>query len=325
MTESVLQAVHALILEHLPVRSNRTPSGWTSFDCPMCSDKRRRGGVITEGARISYHCFNCGYKASWSPTPNLSRKYQDLALRLGASTDQIHSVQLELLKHSAELGALDHNAGITGVFNKFAPEDLPEDTVSIDELPDGHELKEYARQRGILGLYPLLQLGGMAYRRRVTVPFTYNGELIGWSGRHIAPPDKRTPKFLSKHPPGYVFNIDHFAGTERDTVVVVEGLFDAIMLDAVAVMSNQVSAEQAHLIDSLDKRVIVCADRDHAGKKLIEQALALGWSVSFPPWHSSCKDAADACARYGRVATLSSIITHATDNSVLIRVKSQLS
>jgi hypothetical protein len=289
----------------------------------MCSDKRKRGGVITEGARISYHCFNCGYKASWTLTPHLTRKYQDLALRLGASTDELNAVQLELLKHRAELEALDDSISVAD-FGKFSVKDLPADTMSIEDLPDGDELKEYARQRGVLGIYPLLQLPGMAYSRRITVPFTYNGELVGWSGRHVNPPDSKTPKFLSNHPPGYVFNIDHFAGTDRHTVVVVEGLFDAILLDAVAVMSNQLSAEQAHLIDSLGKQVIVCPDRDRAGKKLTEQALQLGWSVSFPPWHQSCKDAADACAKYGRVATLNSIFANATDNQVLIQVRNKL-
>lgn len=324
MTENLIYDVHGLILQHLPVRTSRTPSGWTSFDCPICSDKRRRGGVITEGARISYHCFNCGYKAGWSPAPHLSKKYQELAERLGASSEEINAIQLELLKHRTELEKLSDTA-TTGVFARFTQEDLPADTQSIEHLPDGDELKEYARSRGILGVYPLLKLGGTAYQRRITVPFTYNGDLVGWSSRHVNPPDKRTPKFLSNHQPGYVFNVDHFAGTDRDTVVVVEGLFDAILVDGVAVMSNQVSAEQAHLIDSLGKRVIVCPDRDQAGKKLIEQALALDWWVSFPPWHPDCKDAADACDRYGRTATLNSIMHHATDNQVLIRVRSKLS
>ena len=47
-------------------------------------------------------------------------------------------------------------------------------------------------------------------------------------------------------------------------------------------MGNSVTAEQAHLIDRLGKRVILCPDRDTAGKELIEQALELGWEVSFP-------------------------------------------
>jgi hypothetical protein len=68
----------------------------------------------------------------------------------------------------------------------------------------------------------------------------------------------------------------------------------------------------------------LCPDRDQAGKQLVDQAIGLGWEVSFPPWHAECKDAADAVARYGRLATLNSIIQHSTDNSIKIRVKNKL-
>lgn len=323
MLETLIQTVHGLIMNHLPVRTSRTPSGWQSFNCPVCSDKRKRGGVIVDGPRISYHCFNCGFKTGWSPSPHLSKNYKKLAGLLGAADSELQAAQLALLEHSTDLydcAAITH----TRSFKKFEHADLPEDTQSIEDLLDDHELKQYASHRGILGLYPLLHFPGTAYRRRVVVPFTYNGDLVGWSARHIDPPNKQTPKFLSNHPPGYVFNVDHFADTQREKVVVVEGLFDAILVDGVAVMSNKMSAEQAHLIERLDKEVIVCPDRDSAGKDLINQAVELGWSVSFPPWHRDCKDAADACARYGRLATLQSIITHATHNKIKIQVQSKL-
>ena len=103
-----------------------------------------------------------------------------------------------------------------------------------------------------------------------------------------------------------------------------EGVFDAILIDGIAVQGNAVSAEQAHLIDKLGCRVIVCPDRDEAGKDLINQAIELGWEVSFPDWHPSCKDAADAVARYGRVATLQSIIDSATNNKIKIEVKAKM-
>ena len=54
------------------------------------------------------------------------------------------------------------------------------------------------------------------------------------------------------------------------------------------------------------------------------QAAELGWEVSFPPWHIDCKDAADAVQRYGRMATVSSIIKHATNNKLKIEVKAKM-
>ena len=121
---------------------------------------------------------------------------------------------------------------------------------------------------------------------------------------------------------GYVFNIDRFADSKRQIVIVTEGVFDAILVDGVAVQGNSVGAEQAHLLDKLSKRIILCPDRDDAGNEFIEQALALDWEVS--SWHVDCKDAPDAVQRYGRLATVSSIIKHATGNKLKARVKAKM-
>ena len=69
---------------YLPAKRKTTPSGWTSFIAPCCThngetqDTKGRGGVIHEGEAVSYHCFNCGYKASWQPGRNLSYKFKKL-------------------------------------------------------------------------------------------------------------------------------------------------------------------------------------------------------------------------------------------------------
>ena len=70
--------------------------------------------------------------------------------------------------------------------------------------------------------------------------------------------------------------------------------------------------------------MILCPDRDKPGKELIDEALALGWEVSFPPWYKDVKDAADAVQRYGRLATVASIIKHATSNKIKAQVKAKM-
>jgi hypothetical protein len=289
----------------------------------MCDDSRKRAGVIVSGSKISYHCFNCHYVTGWSPSPHLSQRFKDLALTLGAPQDKIHKVQVEILKHSEHL---EHQLEpYVYSMRKFDVVDLPTDVTQIEDLPLEHEVRQYARQRGLEGIYPLLYFpNDPLYAKRLVVPFTFNGEVIGWTGRHISPPDKATPKYLHKMPSGYVFNIDRFADSDREIVIVVEGVFDAIGVDGIAVMGNHVTPEQAHLIERLGKRVILCPDRDKAGKELIDEALALGWEVSFPPWHKDIKDAADAVAKYGRLLTVASIIKHSTNNKIKAQVKAKM-
>ena len=319
----LVEKVHRLLLDNLPVSTSKTPSGWNTMNCPMCSDKRKRGGLITTGARISYNCFNCGFTTGWAPNPALGKKYKDLATTLGATNEDIHKVQVELLKYSEDLETEEFTDYVYNL-QKFETVELPKDFSVVESLKEDHPIKIYAKERGLLGLYPLLYFNESLYKQRLVVPFTYNNEIVGWTARHINPPTKQTPKYLHKMQPGYVFNIDRFADSKRKIVIVTEGVFDAILIDGLAIQGNSVGAEQAHLIEKLGKRVILCPDRDSAGKELILQAAELGWEVSFPPWHVDCKDAADAVQRYGRLATVSSIIKHATDNKLKIEVKAKM-
>ena len=322
--DSIVESVHRLVLDHLPIRTTKTPSGWLTFDCPMCNDKRKRAGIIARAAKISYHCFNCHYVTGWSPSAQLGKKYIDLAARLGATDESIHAVRVELFKHKEELeGVVEENYVYN--FSKFDVVDLPEQVMLVEDLPDDHEVKQYAAQRGLLNLYTLLYFpNDPLYAKRLVVPFTFNGDIVGWTARHINPPDKQTPKYLHKMSSGYVFNIDRFADSDREIVIVAEGVFDAIAIDGIAVLGNHVTPEQAHLIEKLGKRVILCPDRDKPGKELIEEALALGWEVSFPPWHKDVKDADEAVQRYGRLLTVASIVKHATDNKIKAQVKAKM-
>src|SRR6056300_279472 len=321
--DNLVEQVHRLLLDHLPIRTSKTPSGWMTMDCPMCSDKRKRGGLITTGARISYNCFNCGFTTGWAPNPTLGKKYKELADKLGASAEEIHKTQIELLKCSEVLEQEEVSDYIYNL-QKFESVELPENAVAVDDLAKDHPVRQYAIERGLLGLYPLLYFDESLYRQRLVVPFTYNNELVGWTARHINPPNKQTPKYLHKIQPGYVFNIDRFADSVREIVIVTEGVFDAIQLDAISIQGNSVTPEQAHLIEKLGKRVILCPDRDSAGKELIDQALELGWEVSFPPWTNDIKDADEAVKKYGRLATVASIIKHATDNKLKAQVKAKM-
>jgi len=291
----------------------------------MCSDNRHRGGVLVTGYSIAYHCFNCGFKTKWAPSPWLPKRYRELAERMGASAHDIHLAQMELLKHSEDLAELQDEDYVYS-YQKFEPVELPADTQLVTELPDDHAVRQYAQDRGILGVTPLLYMEHEPqWRKRMVIPFIYNSELVGWTGRHVNPASKQTPKYLDRLPAsGFVYNIDKFADTDREIMVVTEGVIDGILLDCAAIMGNEISEQQAEIIRKLGIRVILAPDRDSAGKQLIEQAMNLGWEVSFPPWHPDCKDPADACARYGRLATLQSIITHATSNKTKIQVKSRL-
>jgi len=79
---------------YLPPKRKATPSSWISFNAVCChhngdkQDRRQRGGVMfTEG--VTYHCFNCGFKASWQPGRPLTVKFKKLLNWMSVPDDLI--------------------------------------------------------------------------------------------------------------------------------------------------------------------------------------------------------------------------------------------
>ena len=68
---------------------------------------------------------------------------------------------------------------------------------------------------------------------RVIVPILYQNKNIGYVARAMQ--NQIKPKYYAQVQPGSLFNMDaqHWS---RKFVVLVEGVFDAIMLDAVAIL-----------------------------------------------------------------------------------------
>ena len=85
-------------------------------------------------------------------------------------------------------------------------------------------------------------------------------------------------------------------------------------------LHNKLNQQQIDIINEFEGEIIVCPDRDRAGTTLIDQAVENGWAVSFPPWHESIKDCADAVKSYGQLFTIKSIIENRVNNKVKINV-----
>jgi DNA primase len=112
---------------------------------------------------------------------------------------------------------------------------------------------------------------------------------------------------------GYVFGTD-LQRNSWQSVLVMEGVFDALSIGGLAVLHAEINDAQARLIRSLGREVIVVPDQDAAGMKLVDRAMELGWSVSMPEWGDAIKDVNDAVIEYGRLGALL-IIMQAREHS----------
>lgn len=305
----ILEAVQS----HLPPKRKATPSGWISFNAICChhsgtnADRRQRGGImLTEG--VSYHCFNCGFKASWQPGRPITSKFRKLLQWLSVPDDIITKCTFEALRLKDEV-APEHKLNLNPVFFDKA---MPLGTKSIKEwLTDPPDalipVLEYLISRGFtIDDYDWHWTDEQGFDDRLIVPFYYQNRLVGYTARLIR--ERKTVKYISEQQPGYVFNLDN-QHWDRKFVIVQEGPIDAICVDGVAVMSNEIGPQQRHLISRLQKEVIVVPDRDESGIKMAEQAIEFGWSVSMPDWPEGIKDVNDAVKHYGKLYAMWMIVT----------------
>ncbi len=312
------------VQQHLPVKRKHTPSGWISFNAVCChnngtgQDTRQRGGLmINEG--VSYHCFNCGFKASWQPGRTISAKFKKLLGWINVPDSEINKCILEALRQKEGIV----NTGIVSAAPSFIDKHLPLNSELITDLLEHvpEELVpvlEYIHSRGLyLEDFPFYWTPEPGFNNRLIIPFYYQNKLVGYTARKIT---DGKPKYISEQQPGYVFNLDRQAA-DRKFVIVVEGPIDAIGIDAVAVMSAEIGEKQRILLDRLDKQVIVLPDRDPSGIKIVQQAIDYGYGVSFPDWDDGIKDANDALRHYGRLYTLYSIINSTETNELKIRLR----
>jgi DNA primase len=105
------------------------------------------------------------------------------------------------------------------------------------------------------------------------------------------------------------------------TAIVVEGVFDALSINGLAVLHAEINDAQVRLIRSLGRDVIVVPDQDEAGMKLVDRAVELGWAVSMPDWPTNVKDVNDAVIRLGKLGALITIMQSKETSKIKIELR----
>jgi hypothetical protein len=322
-----MSIVSDTLMAHLPGKLKTTPSGWTSFNAPCCHnngntvDKRGRGGLISEGETVSYHCFNCGYKASWQPGRPVSHKLRKLLQWLNCSDDIITKLTFDVMRINDGVEVAERVLDIP----TFDTVPLPPNSVKIASITEFNKFSitvlEYMAARNLnLDDTDYYWSDSLAYRDRLIIPFYYEKRIVGWTARTITP-DKK-PKYLNEQQPGFVYGLDE-QNFNKVFCIVVEGPVDAIHIDGCAIGGSEINDQQAMLINKLGKDIIVVPDRDKAGSKLVEQAIENGWGVSLPSWDIDINDVGDAVDKYGRLYTLYSIANAAETSPLKIRLRAK--
>ena len=307
------------VISYLPAKRKQTASGWISVNAPCCvhkgetADRRQRGG-IKPGAdgSWSWHCFNCGFTASFVVGRTLTFKARRLLEWMNVPAEEIERINLESLRHRNMEGLLSDRQRVANQLQsiEFEDRDLPADTMPLSEAAQA-----YLQRRNMPADYPFLYK--TMPRPGVVIPFTYDSQVVGHATRFL---DDRNPRYINDTPSGYVFGTD-LQHADWRYVIVVEGVFDALSVGGLAVLHADINDAQVRLIRSLDKEVIVVPDQDSAGMKLVDRAVELGWSVSMPEWPADVKDVNDAVIKYGKLIALITILQARESSKIKIELR----
>jgi hypothetical protein len=335
-----MNLIQNTVLTSLPAGRKKTPSGWISFNAPCCihngesADKKKRGGIMTSAdGTISFHCFNCGFKANYVIGRKLNQKMRTFMSYIGIADDTIRKMAIEAMREEEGEGKYEKKKFVS--FNKrdlpVATRKLehwlekmletglsPEDSTCIDKL------LKYLESRGIgPDWYDFMYSSNKNWdvNKRLLIPFYWRGDIVGFTGRMFEQSNK--VKYYTDVQPGYVFNMDA-QDWARKFVLVTEGPFDAITVSGVSILGSEINDTQRELIDGLGRQVIVVPDRDAPGEKLINQAKDFGWSVAFPEWGDGVNDVADAVSRYGRLFVIQSILKTTESSKLKIDLKRKM-
>ena len=298
-----------------------------SFNAPCChnngntTDTRGRGGLISEGDVISYHCFNCGYKASWQPGRSLSYKFKKLLEWCNTPDSEISKLALDVMRINEGVEVAERKIELP----TFETVPLTTDAVKIVDIKDFNKFSiavlEYMAARNLnLDDTDYYWSPSLGYRDRLIIPFYYEKRIVGWTARTIT--EDKKPKYLTETQPGFVYGLDE-QSYNKVFAIVCEGQVDAIHIDGCALGGSEINDQQAMLLNRLAKDIIVVPDRDSAGSKLVERAIELGWGVSLPEWSQEVNDIGDAVSKYGRLYTLYSIANAAESSPLKIRLRAK--
>jgi hypothetical protein len=255
---------------------------------------------------------------------------------MNVSPDDIKRVKMELLQNKLDGVEAAGEALPIRLTSTFDEVQLPVGALPItsvamnDDIPDEFiKVIEYLNTRG----YTIAD--GWNYHwspstkwdlnKRIIIPFYYKNKVVGWTARYAGTPPHGTPRYFnSELQQGYMFNLDVINLHERKYILIVEGPFDAIAIDGIAVSGSELNKERLAWLSSSPAEKIIVPDRQRNNQGLIDAGVENGWSVSFPEWEEDIKDAAAASARYGKLFTLQTILKSRTKNQLQIGIQRRM-
>ena len=329
---SLQQLLVDALLSYLPTLI-QTPSGWRKTNCPMCTkrgetpDTRERFGIMTSPTSIGMNCFNCGFSALWVEGSEVSESFRELLETIGVDENIIHKLYFQSYIEKTNV-VIPHFSPLAEI-REWETVELPPDSQPISVWakygctdPEFLMVAEYAMSRQIYDLSRVYWTPSTKDRinHRLILPYYHRDRIVGYTGRLACESPNTRSRYHHVIPDKYIYNLDAQRNYERKYTLIMEGAFDALLCDGIAMQRNGISKSQAQMINSIHTYKVVVPDRDKSGRPLVDAAIEYGWHVSFPPWGKKIKDLTDAAKQYGLLYSVRSLLYNITNDPDKIKV-----
>ena len=330
-------SLEELVRTHINLPNRPSAQGWSPILCKVCNDHGRKGpraGFKIENGIVGYHCFNCQAKSSIDPSKHrtISKNMEEILLAFGVPELDINRVRMTLL--GAERGESSEPRQVSnhepkeiplpshfyrlpkypnGVWTKVAKAYLEERCIDPDSYPfmlstgEPTDLNEHPKE-----VHKTLVRSAQKWPGRIITPIYKNEKLVFYVGRDMT--DKKMKKYESPSTSrrNVIYGFDQLFEDTTRPLYVVEGIFDAMVVNGVAILGNELSDSHLYWLNRSNRQKVYIPDRFGDGHINAFKAIEHGWSVGFPDI-GTCKDVNAAVQKYGSLYVLASISQNTAD------------
>ena len=305
------------LIEFKVTLGKQSATGFKAVKCPCCNDYQIRAGWKFDGNDIGYHCFNCSTSARYdSNDGRISKNLRKILHDFGIIDSEISQV----IGSSFFNKTIEENVSLAEIkkINTFTPEvELPANSRRINE--DDIKFVKYLESRKLsIDQYPFYISSQPRYNNRIIIPFYRQSKIIFWQARTI---DDIQPRYLNCEVPraAILFNYDQLFHSANLPLFVVEGVFDALSINGIALAGSGLTEAKIELLKKTRRDLIFVIDQDNNGKKLAEKIinLAMG-TITFAP---NKLDINKSVVQNGKLWTIYELLKNKTDDRRQLQLK----
>lgn len=287
--------------------------------------KGPRAGFKFDGDTVAFHCFNCGLAAVYDPEnkgregqPLISPKMVEVLEDFGIPKEEWKPILFTALRNR-DKGTTSQSTTTQQISIEPMELPLPETFYPLNEASDDDKWAEIARyylmdERGVNpSSYPFMlsKKTDVPHLKkwfgRVIIPVYKDGKLIYYSGRDLT--EKAVKKYESPavSRDRVLFGFDKLFENSDLPLYIVEGWFDAFVVDGVAIFGNEISDTKIKWLNRSRRKKVYVPDQFGDGILAAKQAVSAGWQISTPDI-GNCKDLNEAVLKYGKLYVMQTLM-----------------